>query len=309
MSAPAKTLSLGFEGYFACRIATDPDPTDEPRGMSGYTMALAHEDPLDQVIRLQIDDAYLERNAREPMREMFRDRRFMLGVKVRSVSVDGQPWAAGAGLINAPLTLNGGEAPLKGPAFDSRNAVAGNDDAMAFVIYPFNLHVGSDGGKVGLSTQEDLQPLWKFPGPEAYNDRLSWVEVGAAEVSEAVGVYDTYGYFRDRRRTLAKLIAEAEQALARGEGDPAALEARIQGWKSRTQQLEFWGDRVISKMATRCLWRWTIKGKKTFFGDIGGTVDTTQPWPIEFWMGGWDGDLLIGYMKGTLKLPFTPAAA
>ena len=62
-------------------------------------------------------------------------------------------------------------------------------------------------------------------------------------------------------------------------------------------------------MATRCLWRWTIKGPKTFFGDIGGTVDTAQPWPIEFWMGGWDGDLLIGYMKGTLGLPFTPAAA
>ena len=55
----------GFEGYFMCRLATDPDPNNEPRGRSGYTMALTTEDPLDQVIRLQPDD-YVRRNLRRP---------------------------------------------------------------------------------------------------------------------------------------------------------------------------------------------------------------------------------------------------
>ena len=27
-----------------------------------------------------------------------------------------------------------------------------------------------------------------------------------------------------------------------------------------------------------------------------------------YWFGSWDGDLLIGYMSGTLQIPFKPAA-
>ena len=60
-------LQVHFEGYFLCRLTTDPDPTDEPRGVSGYTMALVHEAPLDQVIRTQIEDKkFLKENLREP---------------------------------------------------------------------------------------------------------------------------------------------------------------------------------------------------------------------------------------------------
>ena len=41
MKAPKHNyLYLHFEGYFQCRLATDPDPTREPRGVSGYTYAL-----------------------------------------------------------------------------------------------------------------------------------------------------------------------------------------------------------------------------------------------------------------------------
>ena len=54
-------LDINFEGYFMCRLATDPDPTNEERGMSGYTMAFANEDPLDQVIRLQATADWLKR--------------------------------------------------------------------------------------------------------------------------------------------------------------------------------------------------------------------------------------------------------
>ena len=36
-------IKLTFSGWFECRIATDPDPTDEPRGVSGWTAAVAGE--------------------------------------------------------------------------------------------------------------------------------------------------------------------------------------------------------------------------------------------------------------------------
>ena len=45
-------LDVHFEGYFLCRLTTDPDPTDEPRGVSGYTLALAGETNLDNCVLL-----------------------------------------------------------------------------------------------------------------------------------------------------------------------------------------------------------------------------------------------------------------
>ena len=44
---------LKFNGWFQCRLATDPDPTDEPRGVSGYVRAVAGEPDLDRILRLQ----------------------------------------------------------------------------------------------------------------------------------------------------------------------------------------------------------------------------------------------------------------
>ena len=44
---------LKFTGWFQCRLATDPDPTDEPRGVSGYVRAVAGEPDLDRILRLQ----------------------------------------------------------------------------------------------------------------------------------------------------------------------------------------------------------------------------------------------------------------
>jgi len=49
-------LTINFEGYWQCRQATDPDPSDDPRGVSGYTFALGYEHDFDGVIRLQKDE-------------------------------------------------------------------------------------------------------------------------------------------------------------------------------------------------------------------------------------------------------------
>ncbi|HEX6041581.1 hypothetical protein, partial [Longimicrobium sp.] len=77
MSAPtqngriAQLLELEFGGYFMARLATDPDPTGEERGISGYTMALVSEPPLDQTIRLQLDpDGPLRVRDHNPVRVM-----------------------------------------------------------------------------------------------------------------------------------------------------------------------------------------------------------------------------------------------
>ena len=42
-------LVIEFNGWFQCRLATDPDPYDEPRGVSGYVHAYAGEPDLDRL--------------------------------------------------------------------------------------------------------------------------------------------------------------------------------------------------------------------------------------------------------------------
>lgn len=42
---------------------------------------------------------------------------------------------------------------------------------------------------------------------------------------------------------------------------------------------------------------------------LGGLVGTSQPWSINWWMGGFDVDALTGYMMGTLTVPFFDTGA
>jgi hypothetical protein len=291
-------LELGFEGYFMCRIATDPDPTNEERGMSGYTMALPREDRLDQVIRLNADPEFLARNRREPLDQM----PFEIGVKVASATIGGERWAPVAdALVGAPVDLLGRDDPLAGAIFESRNNTTGSDDTMSFVIDPFDLRIASDTTTITavdyIDPSDPDRQLWQIADPATYARRLTrcWT-TGDQEVAEAIGVFDMYEYFRDRRRFLQRKIDST--------GDPALRET----YASRLYQLEFWGDRVISKLQTRCDWEFAINGPQQVqtTAPLGGTIDTSQPWKTAFWFGGWDGDLLVGYMRGTLSMPFTP---
>jgi hypothetical protein len=312
------TLDIGFEGYFMCRIATDPDPTNEERGLSGYTMALAKEAKLDQVIRLQVDEAFLAKNGRPPLREMG----LHIGVTVRSVDSGGVPWAAGAPLLGARVQLAGKDDPLDGPVFESRNNTTGSDDNMSFVITPFDLRIEHRERGIALRALDYVdrahpkRQLWQIDDPAVYQRRLSQeVTTGDVEAAQAINVFDTYGYFRDRRAYLDELKARKEGELAHCTGDTpeqkerrAQLRYEIQSYESRIYQINYWGDRVSSKLRTKVSWRHSINGPQTFEGSIGGVVHTDRPWRTSYWFGGWDGDLLTGYLRGSLSVPFTPAS-
>jgi hypothetical protein len=279
-------------------------------------MALTSEDPLDQIIRLQVDDTYYARNARPPMIEM----QVRPGVKVTSVTLDGDRYApAEQALLGARVWLDPDASPARGtrggPVFESRNNITGSDDTMAFVITPFNLRIESERASMTAVDYVDPaapeRPLWQIFDPALYQRRLTaCLSTGDNEVAEAIGVYDPYGYFRDRRRYLEKRIADGEAALRRATdpGFRAGLEAELQGFRSRIYQLELWGDRVIGKLQMKCSWTFAINGPQVVRGQLGGHVDTATPWPVEIWFGGWDGDLLLGYVRGSLRAPFTREA-
>lgn len=312
MAAPAKYLQAMFEGYFMCRLATDPDPSNERRGRSGYTMALAREEPLDQVIRLQPDDA-ISRNLRAPAAAMG----IAVGVRVKDVLFDGVPWAHSPDLVGAKVRLLGRDDTFAGPTFESRNNVVGSDDSLAFAIIPFDiaLEKTDESGATILAVRavdhlnpaDPEQAIWQIEDPSIYGRRLpSSFTSGSQEVMEALGIFDFYGYFRDRRTFLADEIARLSDEIRLGIAPPDAAIA-VEEAKSRIFQLDFWGERVLNKLGFQLQWDFDVNGPQSAEGDLGGTVDTTQPWSVSLWFGGWDGDLLVGFTRGSLSMPFEPS--
>ena len=311
MATIVKYLEAGFEGYFMCRLATDPDPTNERRGRSGYTMALTSEEPLDQVIRLQADD-HLSRHLRPPAEAMG----IRVGVRVTRVLFDGGPWAGSPNLAGAQVRLLDKDEFFAGPTFESRNNIVGSDDSMAFAVVPFHLAIDQADGSgmpvLAIRALDHLnparpdQPIWQIDDPTIYGRRFPTAFTSSSpEVAEALGIFDYYGYFRDRRNFLQDQITGLEKAIRLGTAPPDAALA-VEEARSRIFQLETWGERVLNKMGFQLQWDFEVNGPQSVEGDLGGTVDTSQPWPVSFWFGGWDGDLLVGYMRGSLSIPFEP---
>ena len=273
-------LSLQFGGWFQCRLATDPDPTDEPRGASGFTFALAGEPDFDRILRLH-----------DPVAP--RSHGPAVGVFVSAVMAGGEP---------APEhPLAGGRVALRGePRIESRNYIVA--DGSRGLIEPFELAV--EGGGVTLSRRDLLypdQPEAKlFEVPPALIERRCAVGrmlPDPARVAAATGIADPLAYRRRRRDLLRADLDRTDDEVTR-----AALEKRI-------------AELAITSPAK--LQVWTMGAFQSYRFDLNGpaeltdpdrrldleTIDFEQDWPLSFWLGGWDADALCGYISGLLELP------
>jgi hypothetical protein len=281
-------LRLEFEGFFQCRLTTDPDPTDETRGVSGWTFAVAPEPDLDRVIRLQHPVA-------------LRSKAPAVGVNVvRVISNDQQ-------IANHPLL--GARVDLHDAArFEGHNGIVAEDALEP--IDPFLLEISGDGV---LLRREDFWDAAKpqrmrivdvDPGLLARRQPLIGVRVDRAEFLAAVGVSTTQEFTEqrrhqlgleladmldpDRRAGLEKRISDLSDALKNG---PRGLRQRLLGF-GLVYEFEINGPDAVVEDPT---------------GRLHGAIDASGPWPIRFWMGGFDADALCGFMRGSLTLPFSPA--
>jgi hypothetical protein len=324
MSEAARTiLRIHFEGGFQCRLATDPDPTREGRGVSGYTYALAGESDLDQVIRLQRSEIE-DRNFREsnladacPLSRV--------GVVVGAVETGDpgggfKPWAAGEKTLKgAPVRL------LDSPTFEMRNQIV-SDGLMRIAppVAPFHLNItaGGQANPVVLDRSDPVdlddpsRPIWQL-APDAYARRIPVYNRPSDEVQLAIDVPDVMAYFEDRRTWLEAKLWEAERA-----GNTIGAE----NFRTRLYTINNHGQPgapgeigfIQNRLALECLWDhtvrgvdMTVKGEERLGGKIPRQPGTNPPgdyWRVRFWMGGWDGDLMRGYLKGWLDVPFVPAA-
>ncbi|HEX5618625.1 MAG TPA: hypothetical protein VFX51_09405 [Solirubrobacteraceae bacterium] len=279
-------IALHFQGWWQCRFATDPDPTDDPRGVSGPTFTVPGEPPFDRIIRLQ--DPVAPRYPHEDD----------IGVTVDRVEVDG------VGVADHPLV--GAAVSLEGdPEFLQRNLIYAQA-AFQVIVDPFDLRIAGGGVVVRRKALWDVtQPRLTFADvfleADVVAPRLNTIAVRSAEVAEATGLLDYAGVRARRADDLHAILDRTSDAVAR-----LGLEKRLQALEADKvmagQQLA-----ATQFMGMQASYAFPLNGRPHVEdpdGRLGGTVGMSQLWPLEFWFGGYDVDALCGYMRGCLSLPF-----
>jgi hypothetical protein len=298
VSPVVSELQLAFGGYFQLRMATDPDPTDDPRGLSGYTFALPGEPDFDGILHLQPGEPGVWE--RDFGSDPFAPR---VGVKVTAAVRNGMPVP---GLVGAELSLPGAR-------LVERNGLVVRNDY--FALDPVLLRL-TQNGSVLLERSDELDPARPgLPIVDADTPMLlrrqpaRWA-TKSAEVAAATGlpqpVTDQVLIDNRRRRQacLAELLETTREPAAR-----AALEVRIQElsilrrWWDLSQ-IGPEGPPIDRRAYTLALQAagWDIGLNGLVSANALG-ADPSAPWPLAFWLGGWDGDALCAYVSGTLTLP------
>jgi hypothetical protein len=296
-------LYLAFEGYFQMRMATDPDPPDEPRGLSGYTFALAGEPDLDNLLHLQPDEeGVCER--RFGVKPSASDPR--VGVTVRQAKRFDQKTLV---YKEAPEYLGARVSFVKAQLVERNGIVIRND---LFAIDPLRVQVRKKRGALVLDREDFLDPdNPELPITQATSAMLSrrqpqGLTDNSVEVAKATGLPDASDDTCIQNRIIRQRNLEELLKRTRNPVERAALETRISQLNILRQ---WWNLSEKGKPIDRRAHQLTLQGYGWSI-DINGPVhankigaDENTTWPLSFWIGGWDGDALCAYISGYLSIP------
>ena len=206
-------LYIGFSGYWQLRMALDPDPNDEPLGISGPTRVVPGEPHFDGVIRFQ--------SPVEPRYPHDKD----LGVSIDKVSVSDpndptktRPWPDHP-LLGAKVDL------VDKPKFEERGFVT---LYQKMPIEPFHLRIRGNGISLSVDDLWDpTEPDLSYDEvcakrPELLSRRTITVQPGSPLVADETGITNFVEYRRERKKLL-----EAKRAASHHEIEKAALSVRI----------------------------------------------------------------------------------
>jgi hypothetical protein len=291
-------LILDFEGYFQMRMATDPDPTDELRGVSGYTFAFCGEPDLDHLLHFQPDEPGVWERDFGPGGGP------KVGVVVTSAKRDGK---------DVPDLVGGRIAFVDGMVVEHNGLLVRND---YFIINPFRVTL-TTGKTLLLDRVDYLNPANpNMPENEADSTMLqrrqaTTFQSNSEEVAQATGLPNAANVTLiqnrlNRKASLEALLASTpkKNAVKRAELESRIYELGIvEQWWNLSQGTS--GNRPIDRRAAQLalqLSGWNI--------DMNGAIaenrlgaDERYPWNISFWMGGWDGDAMCGYVRGEWTIP------
>ena len=275
------SLWIKFEGWFQCRLATDPDPADEPRGVDGYIHAIPSEPDLDRIIRLQPSDATVQRSYCPTV-----------GVKVVSIYLD-QHEINNHNMVGSLVDF------LDNPKFEGRNSILAAPGEEA--IFPLHLQIRNDKCLIRRKFDDNM----KFP-PFNQSDRdkfrslqSSGLNVSPGEIGKATGIFDLANVWRER---IEKLQSDLQKTT--DETKIAAITARIESMSgSNMRNARFFPVRMVYSMS---LTGGAIyEDPDGYFPGKPIGIGLEYPWTLEFWCGAWDADAQSGYIIGYLGIPIS----
>jgi hypothetical protein len=178
---------------------------------------------------------------------------------------------------------------LEEPKFEGRNGVIADDGLEP--VWPFVLRVEQAPFALARRVVPE-DPEYPFEGLFA-----GGVEGALAEIREATGIGDLATVWAARvsrlRQDLATavepevtLIQERLEFLERNLAAPGGGASRFFGARLR-YSYELNSTPVIQDPD----------------GWLASSPDGVGPWLAEFWLGGWDADVLCGFVRGQLRLP------
>jgi hypothetical protein len=260
-------LVLGFEGWAQCRLATDPDPSDEPRGVSGWTYAVAGEPDLDRVLRFQ------------PVGAVPRTPGPQIGVAINHHAVDGRP-VDPSPLHGVPVVL------LDSPVFDGRNGLSHEDGKEPIVPFHLRLegagvildrrHVDASGRPISTIPRGAAPPPGVISsGNPSQADLVRFRTQRAAALEQALAGVSTSVEEVALRRRLRACVVDADAIATRSLGFALRYDLRIVG------------PQPIVDDPTGIL----------------GRVKAGAAWVASFVVGIWDADALCTFVRGELQVP------
>jgi hypothetical protein len=300
-------LRIFFEGYYQARIPTDPDPTDERRGVSGYTFALPGEPDFDGLLHFQPDPPGTPKHKRQVFQRKYGWGKAarsgpQVGVRVTRALRDHEPIRA---LEGAELSF------LDSPQLLELNGILIRNDF--FVIHPLRVQVRK-GKNVYLDRLDYLDPARpNLELTDATSEMLLRRQpqgflTNSPEVAQATGLPDASDKTliknrEERRANLEELLEHTEDETER-----EALHTRIEQLRILKQ---WWNlsqtprpiDRRAYTLALQAYgWNIDMNGPVTA-SDPALRTDASRPWLLQFWMGGWDADALCAYVSGEWQIP------
>ena len=245
-------IKVHFSGWVICRLATNPDPYDDPRGTRSSFNQFAYpgEPDLDRVIRM--NDAPFHRSYTPAA-----------AVTVQQVEVGGGMKGA-HDLVGATVNL------IDGAVFEGRNVVIASDTAEP--IYPFHVAVSTDA----LELHRKRSPIdMSYP----YKEYLPAVTGRYQDILGLPAAYIGIDHVPTYKKRLERLRVDLESAT---EEAAPGVEERIRVLK--TMQ----GDRANFRFAMGWRMRLTdtpelIRGS---IEDSGIDLLSQEDWLMDIWFGG-----------------------
>ncbi len=263
-------LLITFSGWAQCRLATDPDPYDESRGVSGYMRAYSDEPDLDRIIRFRNPPVHRSHTPDISVT--------VTGINLNGQDIDEHP------LLGAAVDL------LDSPKFEGRNGVIAEDGQEPVV--PYHLLIEKNGASFSRATvpSNPQAPYREFNAINFKND--------PAFIQKHTGIPSLIKVWTDRLAILKGELVNATGAKL------VALNERI-GFLERNLAANGGSARFFS---ARMEWAYQLKSPVLARMDdlttlLPGFVASKEPWSVSFWFGGWDADAQCFYTEGCLAIP------